>query len=186
VCNETYRCFGPVTPPAATGHGRFAVGSFHKLAGGWARLGWLVGPVAGPLTVALRSAGPPTPWQAAWSGFAKRGGLDRLVERARGIGALTARAATVLGGGRDRGPDGAAPPVSGASLLVEVPGDPVRRLREELGVLANPGPDFGAPAGTARLSFLGCAAGRGGTCDHTAVLARIRHELGGRLHEPVR
>ncbi|MCP2258140.1 DNA-binding transcriptional regulator, MocR family, contains an aminotransferase domain [Streptoalloteichus tenebrarius] len=170
VQNETYRWFAPEGPRVP---GAYLVGSFTKLAGGWARTGWLVGDPVGPLGAALRSATPPTPWQAAWARFADAGGFAQLVARAHQVGTLTASAAALFGGAHGPSP-------TGASLLLRVPGeDPVRRLRVEARVLTGPGPAFGADPDLVRLSFLGCD----GKCAHDDALRRI-HELGAVLHTP--
>ncbi|MEU8727353.1 MULTISPECIES: pyridoxal phosphate-dependent aminotransferase [Streptomyces] len=159
VQNETYRFF---TPPGLRAEGlrvpgAFVAGSMTKAAGPWARLGWLHGHTVPPQVEAhLRAAAPPAVWQRAWARFAADGGVERLLERCRAVAALTAHASAVSGA-RQHG---------GASVLVRLGiEEPVDHLLREHGLRVGDGQDFGAPAGTVRLCFLGCPA----DCDHRAL-----------------
>jgi tRNA pseudouridine13 synthase len=150
VQNETYRWFEPDAPHVP---GALRLGSLSKLAGGWARVGWLAIPAEGqlpePLAAYLRAATPPTHWQLTWARFAAAGGLAALRATVADAAAARAAAWSVLGGAD-------APAPSGASLLVRVPG--AGASQEELarlGVRAGAGPDFGAEPDSARLCFLG-------------------------------
>ncbi|MCK1798983.1 pyridoxal phosphate-dependent aminotransferase [Streptomyces sp. XM4193] len=158
VQNETYRFFTTgATADALRVPGAFVAGSMTKAAGPWARLGWLHGDTVPPQIEAhLRAAAPPTVWQRAWSRFAEDGGFRRLLERCRTVAALTAHA-SALSGHRPHG---------GASVLLRLDvREPVEHLRREHGLRVGDGQDFGAPAGTVRLCFLGCPA----DCDHRAL-----------------
>ena len=66
VVNETYAWYADCTAPA----GCVRVGSLSKLAGGGARLGWVIDPPA-KAARALGRLGPPTTWQRAWARFDK-------------------------------------------------------------------------------------------------------------------
>lgn len=172
VQNETYRfhCGGGLRVPGA-----YLVGSFAKLAGPWARTGWISDASIPPVHALLRSGAPSTPWQAAWARFASSGGLAELLRHARRIGRNTVHAARSLAG-RSEGwlPEG-------ASLLVDLPAaDAVGHLLRTLGIRAGAGLDFDATEHQVRLSFLGCTS----SCAHDLVLERIRTDLGGMLHVP--
>ncbi|WP_165906194.1 aminotransferase class I/II-fold pyridoxal phosphate-dependent enzyme [Streptomyces sp. Z26] len=158
VQNETYRFFGTGRSAAALRvPGAFVVGSMAKAAGPWARLGWLHGDtVPPPVEAHLRAAAPPAVWQRAWARFAADGGLSRLLDRCRTVAALTAHAAAVSG----------APRHGGASVLLRLDvEEPVDHLRHGHALRVGDGRDFGAPAGTVRLCFLGCPA----DCDHRGL-----------------
>ncbi|MBU7600090.1 aminotransferase class I/II-fold pyridoxal phosphate-dependent enzyme [Streptomyces sp. P38-E01] len=175
VQNETYRFF--TTAASADGlrvPGAFVAGSMAKAAGPWARLGWLHGghdgTVPPQIEAHLRAAAPPTVWQRAWSRFAADGGFHLLLDRCRTVAALTAHASS-LAGARQHG---------GASVLVRLDvEEPVEQLRRRHGLRVGDGQDFGAPAGTVRLCFLGCPA----DCDHRA-LGRLPYPESPRARKP--
>ncbi len=172
VQNETHRWFG------SGGYrvpGAYVIGSLSKLAGGWARTGWLSGELDDPVHAFLRSATPPTPWQAAWARFADVGGLRMLSSRARKIGDVTRHHARQLA---RPGDSWFADSISGASVVLQLDvANPVEHLAR-LGVAVGPGRDFGCADDSVRISFLGCRP----DCDHGRLLSLARD--GGRLAIP--
>jgi DNA-binding transcriptional MocR family regulator len=173
VQNESYRWYvrEPDRIAAAV-----VVGSLHKLAGGWSRLGWMSGPLPEPLRADLPYQGPPAHWQSAWARFIATDGLRPLVATAWGVNELTARVA-----GAVRGDPGPAWSGSGPSLLLRLPGDdPAGALCSRLGIAANPGSSFHAGPDTARLCLTGWSAGE---LDWERI-RDIRRLLGGKVIEP--
>jgi DNA-binding transcriptional MocR family regulator len=139
VQNETYRL---TTPEPRRVPGALLVGTLHKVAGGWTRVGWAHGPCPPPVRAMLRHAGPPTAWQLVWARFVREGGLDLLVRSARRAVAEADEVRVALGAAG-----------CGPSLLVRAPGQDVHGLLQGLDVTAGAGPAFAAAADTARLMF---------------------------------
>lgn len=144
VQNESYRWF--TASPGPRVHGAVLVGSLHKLAGSWSRLGWLMADVEPGLAADLPYLGPPALWQSAWCRFLADDAFGVLVERARRSTDLAGRARDLLH----------ATPGHGPVALVSTPPDiPWPDRLAELGMRANPGTAFGATAQQFRLSFVG-------------------------------
>ena len=154
VVNQTYRWCEQATPPPL---GAVLVGSLHKLIGGGVRLGWLYQePGLPPLVTGRRPGEPPGPWQAAWAGFIRAGGLETLADRTlRAAQARCQRFVAALG--EDRG--SAWPYHAGPATVLAWPSP---TTQEQLlsaftaaGVSAGPGAAFGCPPASVRLSFTG-------------------------------
>jgi DNA-binding transcriptional MocR family regulator len=148
VCNETYRWFATATPVPLV-----RVGSFAKLVGGGARLGWVVHPPA-EAQLTLPMLAPPTQWQRAWARFLRRVPWPRVVDafveptrRARTafLANLEAPVRGLLGG---TGPSTLLP-------LGSVSEDEARALLADRGVRAGRGKDFFGGYPSLRLAFTG-------------------------------
>jgi DNA-binding transcriptional MocR family regulator len=72
VVNEIYRWYTPAQGPSKA----VRVGSLSKLAGGGARLGWIID--CPDDVMALQRLGPPTQWQRAWGRLLTQVGFGRL------------------------------------------------------------------------------------------------------------
>jgi DNA-binding transcriptional MocR family regulator len=148
VVNEVYRWHAPTTlrhlPP-----GWVAVGSFAKVFGPAARIGWVRGPAVRALSNSLlRTTAPAPVVQWTWSDFLASGGLGPLVAEAAAESAAAdafRRATTAAVAGR------------GPNVLVRPPGfgssgDALAALAARA-VKAAAGPAFGAPEPSVRLTF---------------------------------
>lgn len=156
VVNRVYRWFsgpGPDVP------GAWAVHSLSKLAGGGARLGWVVGPEGAAHPPRVRLTGPATVWQRAWAEFLTPRNLDTLVRECaeptvEARQAFVARVRSTLGWYEQD-------EVGGVAVLLGLRGldeDAALALFAEHGVRVSPGSAFGAPAPAVRLAFSGVTA----------------------------
>ncbi len=152
VQNTTYQWFQPdhrLIP------GALEVGTVSKLAGGGARIGWLVSP--GPIEPAVlhrNSAGPARAWQRAWAGFVGSEGFALLRDSVTGT---VRRAAAAFAGAVAAPRDAAAPPAPFALLALpagRAERDAVTEL-ERRGVRVGAGADFQAPVPSLRVAFFG-------------------------------
>lgn len=153
VSNRVYRWFsgpGPEVP------GGWSVHSLSKVAGGGARLGWVVGPEGAEHPPRVRLTGPATVWQRAWAEFLTPGTLDALVRECaeptvEARRAFVASVRSALGWyERDE--------VGGVAVLLGLRGlaeDAAIALFAEHGVRVSPGSAFGAPGPAVRLAFSG-------------------------------
>lgn len=150
VVNQTNRwmCQTVAAPTGAT-----TVGSFAKVLGMGARLGYAVLPnEPGPLD---RTACPPTGWQLGWAEFFSTGGFENVcresVEPAR-LAADRIRRRLVTAGLAKPGGEGLSYLLSAPNGMDE--GDAVQRAAGS-GLRVSPGHDFAAPQPAFRLTVSG-------------------------------
>ncbi|MGW3421551.1 pyridoxal phosphate-dependent aminotransferase [Streptomyces phaeochromogenes] len=156
MVNRVYRWFsrpGPDVP------GGWSVHSLSKLAGGGARLGWVVGPEGAAHPPRVRLTSPATVWQRAWAEFLTPRNLDALVREcaeptveARQMFVASVRSA--LGWYEQD-------EVGGVAVLLGLRGldeNAALALFAERGVRVSPGSAFGAPGPAVRLAFSGVTA----------------------------
>ncbi|MFI1417022.1 pyridoxal phosphate-dependent aminotransferase [Streptomyces sp. NPDC020731] len=169
MVNRVYRWFsgpGPDVP------GGWSVHSLSKLAGGGARLGWVVGPEGAAHPPGVRLTGPATVWQRAWAEFLTPRNLDALVREcaeptveARQVFVASVRSALGWYEQDD---------VGGVAVLLGLRGldeDAALALFAEHGVRVSPGSAFGAPGPAVRLAFSGVTARQ--AADAAALVARL-------------
>jgi 2-aminoadipate transaminase len=163
ILNETYLWYSDWKPP----EGCTRVGSFSKLVGGGARLGWVINPPQ-QAEVALARIGPATLWQRAWALFLKRTSRQRLLDGF--IRPVNAARNTFLAASGDAAVTYIRPS-AGPSALVAL-GEAVSEQEavsflSARGILAGLGSDFLAEEPSIRIAFTGLdrakAAGAGQT-----------------------
>jgi len=155
VQNETYHWYEPGHPRI---EGACYVGSFAKLAGGGARLGWAVGSdIKTVATGYLRGATPATLWQRAWAHFLRLGGLERLREGV--VGPTVAVLLRFMETTSDFIDWSSAKANRGPSLLLRAPTatdeQAVVALMKHRGLLVSPAAAFEASAPGVRVCFTG-------------------------------
>lgn len=134
--------YQPIAP------GEILVGSFSKLLGPWARLGWVAGEIDDDLRESIRHSAPALAVQHFWTSVLSEPAIrEALAERSAKVRAMVAEAAEILG--RNPGT------TDGSSLMLPVRGEDPVRLFANYGLEVNDGRAFAAGPGTIRLSFLG-------------------------------
>lgn len=128
--------------------GEIVIGSFAKLIGSWARLGWLAGDLPEGIQYRIRHAAPSALMQRFWADALQDNIIaPALVARAASVTETTRRAAAIL--------SPTTPWSGGSSILLQTRlTEPVEALAN-MRIRANDGRAFGAATGTVRLSFLG-------------------------------
>jgi DNA-binding transcriptional MocR family regulator len=170
VINAAYGWFTPGVPAVA---GADRLGSFHKVAGRGARLGWVESDrFFGEALPEIAGTTPPAAWQRAWGLFCAEGGLDLLA----GAVVEDTRAALAAFDGELRGRAGAgAPPADGPNRLL-----PLAAGVEDTAALATlsahgfaltSGAHFAAPWPALRATFTGV------TPEQAAAFARAVCDL---------
>jgi len=156
VVNETYRWYSRAAVP----DGCVRVGSVSKLAGGGARVGWIIDPPR-EAERALCRLGPATLWQRAWASFLGRVGQAYLIEKF--IHPVDAARNDFLAQADDYFADYRAR-CSGPSVFLplgrQVSEEQATSLLETHGILVGPGADFMAEQPSIRLAFTGLAHGQ--------------------------
>lgn len=145
VCNTAYEWFAPPVLP----DGVVRVGTFHKLAGPGAHLGWVVDAPGGrDLVEALWFAAPPLHWQRAWGYFIRAGGVALLRDRHTDLAAARSAFLAELG----LAESGAGPHVLVRVAMAE---EDAVAAAASAGVLVSPGTAFAVPEPAIRVCLFG-------------------------------
>lgn len=169
VVNETYRWS---RPDAARPSAAVLVGSFSKVLGGGAKVGWRWDPATSPRPGPPPEGGPPRPWQLALALFIEEGGLRRVVRDGVGHASRLCRRFLDEFRARPGGVCGVPADHAGYHLLLTWPAGPatgelVGRFAVA-GLRVLPGAAFEAGPRSVRISF-----NRLSTGDYPVVRERL-------------